>query len=171
MTKFTLEKYSEREKQNWKSSNIIINDDGDEIKLRDFIRDALLSSDNLERKMYFGKISKALAAEIKTRTGLDIENYNCALSNYEVRKIYKDHGDPQHEARRGLRALTEDDLVGLIEIIKNPDDIKLDATPYNGRPVIHFIKNSNGITTVVTYVSGRTHDLRVQTMYSRLSKK
>ncbi|MDR2581692.1 MAG: hypothetical protein LBC85_11970 [Fibromonadaceae bacterium] len=46
------------------------------------------------------------------------------------------------------------------------DKIILDDELYRGRPVIKFVKTINGRTTVVSYVSKKSYDLRVQTMYS-----
>ena len=51
------------------------------------------------------------------------------------------------------------------EIVSSPDSIELDDRRYEGKPVLRFIKNIDGRSVVVTYVSRKHNDLSVQTMY------
>ncbi len=165
---YKLNSYSEQQINNWKESkNIVVYEN--EQQLRGFISDAAAGK-NLNKKIYFGAISKELADRIKQDTGIDVNKYNCTLRASEVRKILKDHGKEEKEALRGQRAITEDDFVLIPQIIQNSDKIILSDELFEGKPVIHFIKTINGKTTIAAYVSAKHLDLTVQTMYSGKNK-
>ena len=156
--------YSELQRQNWaQSKDIIIYEN--ETQLREFIKNAR-NDKSFKGKMYFGTIYKDLADRTKNDTGVNIEGYNVSLTANEIRKIYEDHGSEATEFPRGQRAITEDDFVNIPRVIQNPDKIELASDTYNGKPAIKFIKTINGRTTVVSWVSDKHRDLRVQTMYS-----
>ena len=166
--KYSLDGYSEHERENWaKSSRIVVYEN--DAQLERFIHDAL-DGKNLGQKMYFGKIPVNLAEKIYSETGLDVSGYNSTLRASEVKKILQySHGDEATEIKRGQRAITIDDLIP--QIIQSPDKIELDTQQYEGKPVIRFVKTLNGRTTVVTYVSKKHHDLTVQTMYAGAKKE
>jgi hypothetical protein len=162
--KYSLDGYSEHQRENWAySKRIIIYEN--EAQLYEFIRNAR-SQSNSNKKMYFGIIPKNLAEMIKKDTGIDIESYNVSISENEIRKIFKSHGDEATELPRGQRAITEDDIVNIPKIIQNPDKIILDDELYGKNFVIKFTKTINGRTTVVSYASDKHQDLAVQTLYS-----
>lgn len=166
--RYSLKSYSQHQLDNWAASKKIVvyqNED----QLRQFIQDALAGK-NLGQKMYFGSVPADLAARIERDTGLNVEGYNCSIAAQEIRKIFKDHGDPAKEALRGQRAIVEDDIVSIPEVIQAPDTIDLSPKQYNGRPVINFVKDLNGRTTVTAYVSGKHLDLTVQTMFAGAKK-
>lgn len=164
----SVEKYSEREKENWKDSrNIILYKDNSQFE--DFIEKSL--TNEINKKMYLGKISNKLGDFIYNKTGVDITGYNLALRSSEIRKILKkDHGNDAKEKLRGQRAITKSDLLNFVKIVTAPDDVYLESRKYENKPVIIFIKTINGKTTVVTYVSSKHHDLTLQTMYSGKDK-
>lgn len=166
--RYSLKSYSQHQLDNWAGSKKIVVYQN-ESQLRQFIQDAL-NGKNLGQKMYFGAVPADLAARIKQDTGLDVEGYNCSIAAQEIRKIFKDHGDPAKEALRGQRAIVEDDIVSIPEVIQAPDTIDLSPKQYNGRPVINFVKELNGRTTVTAYVSGKHLDLTVQTMFAGAKK-
>ena len=99
--------------------------------------------------MYFGSIPRDLAARIKAETNLDVENYNLSLGSYEIRKILKDHGDETTEAKRGQRAVVPNDFAHIVDVVLSPQDIKLSADDYMGKPVIEFTGENNGKMHVV----------------------
>lgn len=164
----SVEKYSEREKENWKDSrNIILYKDNSQFE--DFIEKSL--TNEINKKMYLGKISNKLGDFIYNKTGVDITGYNLALRSSEIRKILKyDHGNDAKEKLRGQRAITKSDLLNFVKIVTAPDYVYLESRKYENKPVIIFIKTINGKTTVVTYVSSKHHDLTLQTMYSGKDK-
>jgi len=163
-SKYTLEGYSAHQRQNWEHSRRIKIYES-EAMLREFIN--IARNDNLfNDKMYFGKIPQALAERIKKDIGVDVYGYNVTISAYEIRKIFKDHGCGATENLRGQRAIVEDDIVQIPQIIQKPDKISLAHGFYNGKPVIKFEKTINGRTTIISYVSDKHHDLMVQSIYS-----
>jgi hypothetical protein len=161
--KYSLDGYSEHQRENWVKSKIVVYES--DIQVRNFIKQAK-DGKIIDEKMYFGKIPSALAEKIKNETEVNVEGYNLAVSAYEIRKIFSSHGNISTEAPRGQRAIIEDDIVNIPLVVCTSDKIELSNTLYEGRPVIVFIKTINGRTTVVSYVSKKSKDLRVQTMYS-----
>ena len=154
-----LDSYTEQQKINWKNSKkIVIYENKDQ--LRKFIEDAK-ERKNAGKKLYFGKIKKAVARRIKNVISHDVEGYNCALYSDNIRKIFKDHGDEQSENLRGQRAVNDEDFFRIPEVINEPDLIE-SAGMYNKNPVVHFKKN--GIT-IVGIIADGSLDLYTQTMY------
>ena len=166
--KYSLREYSEEQKENWAHSKRIVIY-SDEAHLRQFIRDAR-ENKNSEKKMYFGRVPANMAEEVLKNTGLDIDGFNCSLSAYEIQKIFKDHGQQSTEGPRGQRAITEDDIVSIPDILQNADQIKLSPKLYNGKPVINFTAIGNDRVTVTAYVSDKHLDLAVQTMFANIKK-
>lgn len=164
----SIEKYSDKEKENWQSSkNILIYRDN--AQFEDFITKSLNNDIN---KIYIGKISSKLGEFIYSKTGLNISGYNLVLRSSEIRKILKyDHGDETKENLRGQRAIVKSDFLNFAKIITNPDEIYLGDKKYENKPVIIFVKTINGKTIAVTYVSAKHHDLTLQTMYSGKNKE
>jgi len=161
--------YSELQRQNWAQSKRIKVYES-EVQLREFIKSAL-SDNNFKYKMYFGTIPEILADRIRsyTKPDINVKEYNLTISADEIRKIYKSHGVESEEAARGQRFISEDDFVNIPAIIQNPDKIEL-AGIYNGKPAIKFTKIINGEIRIVTWISDRSKDLRIQTVYSSKKK-
>lgn len=165
----SIEKYSDKEKENWQSSkNILIYRDNEQFE--DFITKSL--NNDINKKIYIGKISSKLGEFIYSKTGLNISGYNLVLRSSEIRKILKyDHGNEIKENLRGQRAIVKSDFLNFAKIITNPDKIYLGDKKFENKPVIIFVKTINGKTTAVTYVSAKHHDLTLQTMYSGKNKE
>lgn len=156
--------YTSHQKENWANSKrIVIYDSAGQ--LSGFVDEAIAGK-NLDKKLYFGTVSKAVGKRIYNATGLDVEGYNCSPAADEVRKILKDHGDEKNEDKRGQRAITKEDFALIPDIVNNADKVVLSTRKYNNRPVINFVKDINGRITVTAYVSQRHIDLTVQTMFS-----
>ena len=165
----SIEKYSDKEKENWQSSkNILIYRDNEQFE--DFITKSL--NNDINKKIYIGKISSKLGEFIYSKTGLNISGYNLVLRSSEIRKILKyNHGNEIKENLRGQRAIVKSDFLNFAKIITNPDEIYLGDKKFENKPVIIFIKTINGKTTAVTYVSAKHHDLTLQTRYSGKNKE
>jgi hypothetical protein len=162
-----LDSYSDREKANWSGSKRIVLYDSP-AQLKQFVENAR-AKNNLDKKMYFGKIPADIAAGIEAETGVNITGNNLSLSAMEIRKIIAKHGDNATENKRGQRSIVLDDFAAIPSIVTEYDKVTLAGT-HNGRPVLLFEKEINGKTTAVTYTSERSRDLIVQTMYSGKSK-
>lgn len=161
--KYKLREYSQHQKDNWKNSKKIVLYENDE-QFKAFIK-AALEDKQSNKKIYFGAVPAQLAALIKSKTGLDVENYNCSLSSYEIRKIFKDHGNNESEILRGQRAITENDILNIPLVIQSPDDISRSPKDYMGKPVINMSKNLNGKLNIAAVVSDKHLDLFVQTAF------
>nr|DAX06290.1 MAG TPA: chromosome segregation ATPase [Caudoviricetes sp.] len=166
--KYSLRSYSEQQLRNWENSKRIVVYSS-EAQLREFIKDARAGRIG-GRKMYFGMVPQNLAQKIMSETGINVDGYNCSLSAYEIQKIFKDHGNAATERLRGQRAVTEDDVAAIPEILQNADTIVPSDKKYNGKPAIQFTKNGNGKVTLVAVVSDKHLDLFVQTMYAGIKK-
>ena len=164
-----LEKYSDREIENWKNSNKIVVFKNNE-QFYKFVDDSLKNIEP-QKKMYFGKITKDAADRVYSETGIDVNGLNIALKGYEIRKILlNSHGNKIKENLRGQIPITKSDLLNIPDIITKADDITLTDKLYEGKPAIKFIKNIDGKNYVLTYVSKKHHDLAIQTMYKTKNK-
>lgn len=160
--RYELEKYSDHQLKNWENSKKIVVYK-DEQHLVDFVNES--KQENAFKKMYFGTIPESLAERVLNDTGIDVRGRNVALASYEVKKIFKSHGNEEKEQSRGQRAVEVEDFVYIKEVIESPDDIKLSDETYEGHPVIIFTKSIGGDVAVVTYDVDPQNDLRVQTVY------
>ena len=166
--KFALKEYSQHQKDNWKNSKRIVIYES-EIQFRNFINEALQNK-QYNKKIYFGAIPTDLASLIKSKTGLDVEGFNCSLSAYEIRKMFDDHGDETKEAPRGQRAITDDDIVNIPLVLQSPETIVRSPKDYMGKPVINMSKYIDGKMTIAAVVSDKHLDLFVQTAYVGIKK-
>lgn len=116
-------------------------------------------------KIYLGKITSVLAEVIKSKTGINIENYNVSLKADTIKHILKHHGNSVIESKRGQIAITEDDFEKIPKIISEFDYISSSFNCKSGKPVLTFKKWIKNNYCVVNYVSDKHHNLEVQTMY------
>ena len=166
---FSFRKYTDKQRENWKNAKRIVLYEND-VQFMDFIKEAR-TDESFIKKIYFGAIPHDLAVLIKTNTGIDVEDFNCSLSAYEIRKIFNDHGDEAKEAPRGQRAITDGDIVDIPKVIQSPGKIQLSDKQYNGKPVIEFEKQIDGSRhSVAAVVSDKHLDLFVQTAYVGIKK-
>ena len=165
---YSLTEYSEEQKAMWENSRRIVIYESD-AQLLDFVHNAL-ENRQTNRKLYFGAVPADLATIIREKTGLDVEGYNCTLSEANIRKIIKDHGNQAIEALRDQRAITDADFARIPDVIQNADTIKRSFYQRGRVPAIVFSSEKVSGITVVAYVSGRHLDLSVQTMYAKNNK-
>ncbi len=166
--RFSLNVYSEQQKENWKrSKKIIVYENAEQLK--NFVEKAK-SDNNYVSKIYFGTVDGLLAEEIMNETGYDFQGKNVTLRADNVRKIFKDHGTERTEAPRGQRPITADDFGKIPEVIGNPDSIS--ESDYFGRPAAEFKKtiDNSRITVFAVDSGGSSLDLYVQTMYAGRKK-
>lgn len=166
--RFSLNVYSEQQKENWKrSKKIIVYENAEQLK--NFVEKAK-SDNNYVSKIYFGTVDGLLAEEIMNETGYDFQGKNVTLRADNVRKIFKDHGAESTEAPRGQRPITADDFGKIPEVIGNPDSIS--ESDYFGRPAAEFKKtiDNSRITVFAVDSGGSSLDLYVQTMYAGRKK-
>lgn len=166
--RFSLNVYSEQQKENWnRSKKIIVYENAEQLK--NFVEKAK-SDKNYVSKIYFGTVGGLLAEKIMNETGYDFQGKNVTLRADNVRKIFKDHGTESTEAPRGQRPITADDFGKIPEVIGNPDSIS--ESDYFGRPAAEFKKtiDNSHITVFAVDSGGSSLDLYVQTMYAGRKK-
>lgn len=164
-----IEPYTQHEIDNFNSGKILI--DGVNEKLSDFIDKSLSGNDNGFKRLYLGKINPTLAAYIKQSTGVDVENYNVAISNDSIRKIIKKHGGVDTEKLRGQVPVTSDLIAKLPEVITHPDKILPAGKTKQGKSAIMFAKEIGDRIFAVEYVSDKHKTLDLQTLYAIKGKK
>ena len=153
--------YSQKEIQNIKSDKIKIAESRQDIS--NFVQQSKSIPNNF--KMYLGKVKQNIADTIKSRLGIDVNNYNISLSADSIRHTIKKHSNVETENARGQIALTAEDFQNIPDIINNPDNIELSGKSKQGKPSIRFEKNINGNNVVITYTSDKHKNLELQTMY------
>ncbi len=153
--------YSQKEIQNIKSDKIKIAESKQDIS--NFVQQSRSVPNNF--KMYLGKVKQNIADTIKSRLGIDVNNYNISLSADSIRHTIKKHSNVDVENARGQVALTSEDFQNIPDIINNPDNIELSGKSKQGKPSIKFEKNINGNNVVITYTSDKHKNLELQTMY------
>ena len=166
--RFSLNTYSEQQKENWRQSKKIIVYENVE-QLKNFVEKAR-SDKNYVSKIYFGTVDGSLAEEIMNETGYDFRGKNVTLRADNVRKIFKDHGTEAMEAPRGQRPVTAEDFRKIPEVIGNPDSIS--EGEYKGRSAVEFKKtiDNSRITVFAVDSGGSSLELFVQTMYAGRKK-
>lgn len=162
-----LKKYTNKELENFKGGKIEIAKTTNDIDT--FVNEEL-SKKTSNNKILFGKVSDEIATTISKKFGINIDDYSISLKGDNVRKIMKDHGNPETESKRGQIAVTKSDFDYIDDIILEPDNIYLSGKTSSGKPSITFEKNIDNKYTLVEFVSDKNHTLEVQTMYKNKKK-
>lgn len=163
LNQFGLERYTEHERENWSNSNIIIADDIEDIIK--FVEKYVKSADS--KRLYMGKIDAKLAKRIEQDIGLNLLNYNVAITN----SFENSHTNVEKERLRGQIAITSDIVALVPQIVSRYDNIFLVRKTREGKPVIKFVKDINGEKTVIEYISDKKKMLYLQTLYGKTIKK
>lgn len=154
------------------SASEIINIESDKIKIATKKSDVMKFVNSIKNKatsakIYMGKIGNKIASSIKSKTGVDIENYNLSFKSDAAKHIIKQHGNDEIESKRGQIAVTEEDFLKIPQIVSEFDDVYLSGNSREGKPSLTFKKEIDNIYYVVNYVSDKHHNLEVQTMYKQ----
>ncbi len=153
-----LKKYTLVEQKNIKGKIILNNQENFE----EFLKNSF--NNTSFQKFYFGKIGEKLATFIKSKTGVDVNNYNLSLRSDTVKKIINSHGT-EKEFFRGQIPITYEEIKNIPQVVAKPDIVSKSGTSAQGKPAITFSKDIDGMTYVVTYISDKHKNLEVQTMY------
>jgi hypothetical protein len=76
----------------------------------------------------FWEVDENEAQIIEKNTRFKVEGYIHILDPQQLKHILDEHGDPEHEAKRGQVAITETDFQLIPDIIRNPDSIERTKT-------------------------------------------
>lgn len=135
-----------------------------------FVRNALGNKQNVD-KAYLGKVSDTVAQQVMDAAGMDIRGYNAVLHSDNVRHIIKHHGNEKAEAARGQRAVTENDIALIPQILASPDRVyQSTRNDAYGRPALLFEKEMGGNYVTVQAVTDGTNSITTDTLYIQQKK-
>lgn len=168
-TKYSLDSYNKKQIDSFKNSKKIELYHSKE-QLQKFVNDARQHK-NLNKKMYFGVISNEMAEYIKNKTGVDVKGYNVALRADNILKIFNSHGNETFELSRGQRAITDEDILKLPQLLNNIDYAEY-AGKYNGmqnsnNDFINLKSSKDDTITIGAFKQKKYLDLRIHTMYAK----
>jgi len=148
----TLERYSELERSRIlaNKANLIAERHEDIVE---FIKEA--QSSNTNKFLYVGKIGEILSQDVNKSTGIKIKGYNIVLNSHYIKHIFKSHGNVNVETSRGQVAVTNDNILNILDTILTPQNVKLDSD--KSVVAIIFEKTIGSKHTAVTLLStGKT---------------
>lgn len=118
-----------------------------------------------------GLLTQAEADQIARLTGVDavrVEFFDWAIDAFAVRKVKKDHGDDDAEARQGQSGVVAADYALLPRVIASPDRVEDGGTSDVGRPVIRVVKRIDGREHWAVFeVRHKRRTLALQSMWTR----
>lgn len=170
--KYALKPYTEKQIANWSNSkNIVIYKS--KAQLQQFINDAK-NHENLNQKMYFGIASNELVSEIKKVANIDVSGCNLTLRADNILKIFKSHGEVRGEQLRGQRAITDDDILKLPDLLGDISSVDY-AGEYvdeskKSTPFVNMKSNIDNSITIGAFKQGKYLDLRIHTMFAHKKK-
>ena len=163
LNEFGFEEYTDKQKENWKGSNIVFANTKQDIL--DFFRN-YIEQRGPYKKLYLGEIGEELGKRIFEETNVQVTGYNVCLDSY----FENSHSDSRKEASRGQVAVTPEMVADLPEIIGKFDRIRLGKETKMGKPALIFEKDIDGKRVAVEYVSDKRRQLTTQTMWAHKNK-
>lgn len=118
---------------------------------------------NTNRLLFLGKINAGVATKIQQITDLKVDGKSIVLSSYDVKHIFKKHGNAANEQARGQIAVSQENFEDIIETIISPDVIT--RSDENGQVGIKFIKEIDGKVTAITIVSEKKKALTLKSAW------
>ena len=135
-----------------------------------FVRNALRKKGGPER-LYMGTIPDSAANTIRDATGVNVSGYTAILPGDSVQHIFKNHGTDTTESARGQRAVTEDDIALIPQVLSNPDSVSLsNKTDALGRPVLLLTKRIGDTYITAQAVTDGRHALTTNSLWIQKEK-
>ena len=104
-------------------------------------------------------------ASAARNNGIDIGGYHHSIDSSSVRHIFKNHGKVEAEQKRGLIAVTEEDISMIPEIIAYPDKVIFGNKNKRGQDLIFYLKvMADGSTLYVEEVRTGKKELATASM-------
>ena len=121
------------------------------------------------------QVEAELSLRIQKATGIIVEGFFVSIDNYSITHTLLRHGNPVKEAKHGQIAITKSDFLKLIDLLNNPDTIRLDIKTHRNSVVketLIFSKEYEHCYVVAKEVrrvskKGKVNRLVLQTMYVR----
>ncbi len=141
-------------------------------ELHNRIQNSLLSN-NSRKNTFLGKVTEKVVNKVKQLYGIDISGRNHIISDYDIRHIIKQHGNPVIEKAKGQIAVTTKDIEKIPDIIINYDKIEkgtpnIDSFTKKINNTIRYIKEyDNNITYLVEVIPSDNNKLNIKTMWKK----
>lgn len=141
-------------------------------ELHNRIQNAILSK-NSRRNTFLGTVSDKVANKIKSLFDIDVSGRKHMITDYDIRHIIKQHGNPEIEKTKGQLAITTKDIEKIPDIIEKYDNIEtgsINTNNINGEVSnsIRYIKQYNdNISYVVEIVPSTGGTLQIKTMWKK----
>lgn len=120
-------------------------------------------------KVDLGDVSDRLK-EDALKAGFDLSGYSHNIDVSGVRHAFLEHGNSKTEEKRGQKAITEEDIKKIPQIVEDYDHIEFPGKNAIGRDIIKYQKRyEDGTTFYVEEVRTGRKRLTIQTMYKRKS--
>ncbi|NTZ90470.1 hypothetical protein [Agrobacterium tumefaciens] len=121
-------------------------------KLRQSLSDLVSFSQTAPRGesqvVEIAQVSDAVADIVEQQTGFDIHGYRHTIDSSAIRHILKNHGDAGKETARGMVPITEEDLVGIPDMIASADKVVTGAKGRRGEELVGYLKKLDDGTTL-----------------------
>lgn len=136
-------------------------------ELHNRIQNAILSK-NSRKNTFLGVVSDKVANKVKSLLGIDISGREHIITDYDIRHIIKQHGNPEIEKTKGQIAITSKDIEKIPDIINNYDKI-VQGTDNKQGETIRYIKNYPDNKCYVVEVIPMANDtsLYIKTMWKK----
>lgn len=162
---FGLESYTDKEIKNLTFNNTNTQFANTKEDIVSFV------NNNVHKKPYtrilVGKIGNELGNRILKDTGINITNYNIAITS----EFENSHSDAKKESYQGMIAITPNEVAMLPYIIGEYDSVTYGGKNKEKQDVLRFEKNIDGKKIAVEYISNRRKTINLQTMYGWENKK
>lgn len=133
----------------------------------DFITE---SKNDLKNKfLYIGKINSDIVLKIKDETDINVNDYSYVLNSEDIRHIFKKHSDNNKESERGQLAVTNSNVLDIIDTMLMPDGIRKEYNEKSGVVSIVFQKVINERLMAITVLSNDKKRLTLKS--ARIMKK
>ena len=118
-----------------------------------------------------GTIPDSAAELIRSKTGINVFGYTAILPGDSVQHIFKNHGTASTENSRGQRAVTENDIALIPEVLSSPDRVSLSQdTDVLGRSVLLLEKQIGDTYVTAQAVTDGRHALTTNSLWIQKKK-
>ncbi|WP_204821227.1 anti-CBASS protein Acb1 family protein [Neisseria lactamica] len=118
----------------------------------------------------FAKVSPQTAEAVAQATGQDVSGWKHSIGEACIRHILKQHGNEKVENKRGQRAVTQQDIERLPEILSNFDEISYSGTNDDGNETFVVRKEIEDEVFCVQEIWTGRKKMAVKTMWIRKKK-
>lgn len=118
----------------------------------------------------FAEVSPQTADAVAQATGQDVSGWKHSIGEASIRHILKQHGNEKVENKRGQRAVTQQDIERLPEILSNFDEISYSGTNDDGNETFVVRKEIEDEVFCVQEIWTGRKKMAVKTMWIRKKK-